>query len=63
MQEPTRELVRDLAAASGLTIPEERLDLVLRQYKEYLQTLRELASLELPRETEPAIIPVRLEDR
>jgi hypothetical protein len=49
-------MVRALAAANGLTIPEERLELVRRQYEGYLRTLEELDALEVPTETEPATV-------
>ena len=55
MQETlSKEFIRTLAAANGLTIPEERLELVLRQYEGFLRTLREINSLSIPMETEPA---------
>jgi hypothetical protein len=53
--EPTRELVRALAHANGLDIPENRLEIVLRQYEHYLRTLEGLEALHLAREAEPAI--------
>jgi len=52
----TKEFIRTLAAANGLTIPEERLELVLRQYESFMRTLGEINSLPLPREAEPAIV-------
>jgi hypothetical protein len=52
----TRELIRALALINGLDLPEERLDVVLRQYQNYLRTLAGLDSLPLPREAEPAIV-------
>jgi hypothetical protein len=54
--EITKEFIRTLAAANGLTIPEERLDVVQRQYESYLRALEDIQQLELPRETEPAIL-------
>jgi Asp-tRNA(Asn)/Glu-tRNA(Gln) amidotransferase C subunit len=54
--EITKEFIRTLAAANGLTIPEERLEAVQRQYESYLRALDELQQLELPRETEPSIL-------
>lgn len=57
MQELTNESIRTLAAANGLTIPEQRLDLVRRQYEGFLRTLAELNTLPLPREAEPAFFP------
>ena len=58
MQEPTTDFVRALAAANGLTIPEERLALVREQYASFMRVLAEIATLPLPRETEPALAPV-----
>jgi hypothetical protein len=52
----TKEFIRTLAAANGLTIPEERLEVVQRQYESYLRALDELQQLELPREMEPSIV-------
>lgn len=60
--EITKEFIRTLAAANGLTIPEERLEVVQRQYESYLRALDELQRLELPREMEPSIL-YTLEDR
>jgi len=50
----TREALKALAAANGLDIPDERLDLVLRQYESLNRTLARLDTLSLPREAEPA---------
>ena len=52
----TKDFIRTLAAANGLTIPEERLDLVLREYESFLRTLAEINTLPLARESEPAVI-------
>jgi hypothetical protein len=52
----TREFIKTLAGANGLTIPEERLEVVQRQYESFLRTLVEIQQLELPRETEPSIL-------
>ena len=57
MQKMTRETVRTLAAANGLTIPNERLDLVLREYESLLRSLAELDVLPLAKEAEPASAP------
>lgn len=54
--EITKEFIRTLATANGLTIPEDRLDVVQRQYESYLRTLDELQQLGLPREMEPSIL-------
>jgi hypothetical protein len=56
VQQPTKELVRALAAANGLNIPEERLELVLRQYESFLRSLEEINSLPLAVEAEPAFV-------
>lgn len=56
MAEITKELVRSLASANGVDLPEARLDAVLKQYKDYLNTLEKLDSLPLSREAEPEII-------
>ena len=52
----TKDFIRTLAAANGLTIPEERLEVVQRQYESYLRTLLEIQQIELERETEPSIL-------
>ena len=54
MQEFSDDFIRTLAAANGLRIPDERLELVRRQYESFLRTLIELETLPLPREAEPA---------
>jgi hypothetical protein len=54
--QPTKELVRALAEANGLTIPEERVELVLRQYENLLRNLEAINSLPLPVEAEPAFV-------
>jgi hypothetical protein len=51
-----RDLIRTLAEANGLNIPEDRLDVVLRQYQSFLRTLEQIDSVPLPKETEPAIL-------
>jgi hypothetical protein len=56
VQQPTKELVRALAAANGLNIPDERLELVLRQYESFLRSLEAINSLPLAAEVEPAIV-------
>jgi hypothetical protein len=57
MQELTDDFIRTLAAANGLSIPNERLALVRRQYAGFLRALAEIETLQLPRETEPAYLP------
>ena len=56
MAEITKEMLKSLAAANGVDLPNERLDAVLKQYQEYLKTLEKLDSLPLSREAEPEII-------
>jgi len=56
VQEVTTQLVRTLAAANGIQIPEERLELVRAQYETFLKSLTEINSVTLARETEPAIL-------
>ena len=56
MPQPTKELIRALAEANGLAIPEERLELVLRQYESFLRSLDQINTLPLPLEAEPAIL-------
>ena len=54
MQTMTRETLRILAAANGLRVPDERLNLLLREYESLMRSLAELNALPLPREAEPA---------
>ena len=52
----TKELLRALALTQGVTLPEARLDAVLKQYQAYLQSLARMESLPIPREAEPEIL-------
>ena len=54
MQEITREFIRTLAVANGLTLPDERLEQVRRQYESFLRTLKEIDAVAVAPETEPA---------
>lgn len=54
MQEITKEFIRTLAAANGLTIADERLEQVRRQYESFMRTLGEIEAVTLAPETEPA---------
>lgn len=56
MQQSTKDFIRTLAAANGITIPDERLEPVLRQYDSFMRTLEQINSLTLPAETEPAVV-------
>lgn len=55
MQDVTKEFIRTLAAANGIAIPEERLDLVRVQYQGFIRSLAEINTLPLPGETEPSV--------
>jgi hypothetical protein len=52
----TKELLRTLALAQGVNLPEARLEAVLKQYEAYLQSLARMDSLPLAREAEPEIL-------
>jgi hypothetical protein len=56
VNEITNEFIQTLAAANGLQLPQERLELIRAQYARYVDTLKELNALPLPREAEPAIV-------
>jgi len=46
-------VIKALAEANGLSIPEDRLETVLKQYQTYLELLSHLDSFPLAREAEP----------
>ena len=48
-------VIRALAEANGISIPEDRLEIVLKQYQVYLGILNQLDSFLLDREAEPAV--------
>ena len=52
----TKDVIKSLAQIQGVNIPDDRLDSVLKQYQNYLETLRQLESLPIGREAEPEII-------
>jgi hypothetical protein len=56
MQVMDRDTLKTLAAANGLVIPDERLELVLREYQSLMQALRDLDALAVPREMEPSTL-------
>lgn len=56
MQEITREFIRTLAAANGITIAEERLEAVRRQYESFMRTVMAIDAVPRTPETEPASI-------
>ena len=49
-----REFIKSLAEANGLNLPDERLDMVLRQYQGFLRTMAEIDSVPMDKEAEPA---------
>jgi Asp-tRNA(Asn)/Glu-tRNA(Gln) amidotransferase C subunit len=54
MADVTRDLVRTLAAANGLKVSEERLELVRREYENFLRLVSEIDKMSIPAEAEPA---------
>ncbi|HEY3227736.1 MAG TPA: hypothetical protein VGJ87_00865 [Roseiflexaceae bacterium] len=54
--ELNREFIRALAQANGLVFPEERLEIVLRQYRNFLASLARLDSLKLDMAAEPDLV-------
>lgn len=46
-------LIRTLAESNGISIPDDRLELVLKQYQTYLTLLSHLDTFLLSREAEP----------
>ena len=48
-------MVRALAEANGISIPDDRLDIVLKQYQTYLELLSHIDTFLLSREAEPAV--------
>ncbi len=52
----TNDIIRALAVANGLRIPEERLERVRKQYEMYLEQLQRLDAFELDRGAEPAVV-------
>ena len=47
--------IQAFAEANGISIPQDRLEMVLKQYQGFLRTLEQMDTVELARETEPAI--------
>ena len=50
-----KTFIRALAEANGIAIPEDRLEIVLKQYETYLQLLNRLDSFLLDRGAEPSV--------
>jgi len=55
MAEVDKALLQTLAEANGIPIPEDRLEVVLKQYQTYLGLLNQLESFPLDREAEPSL--------
>jgi hypothetical protein len=49
-----KAMIRVLAQANGITLSEERVDIVFPMYREYLQGAQLLADYPLPVEVEPS---------
>lgn len=47
--------IKNLAEANGLTIPEDRLEVVLRQYQNFLRTIERMDAVHIEKEVEPVI--------
>ena len=52
----TTEVVRALALAQGVTIPEERLEAVRQQYRTYLSSVTKLDALPLAGDPDPGLL-------
>ena len=50
-----RTFIKTLAQTNGLTIPEERLDIVLEQYQAFLENIERVDTVAVEKEVEPAI--------
>lgn len=55
MQAVTGEFIKALAAANGITLPEERVELVRREYENLMRSVAIFDALKIPAETQPAI--------
>jgi len=55
MAEVDKALIQTLAQASGISIPDDRLEVVLKQYRTYLGLLNQLESFTLKQEAEPSV--------
>ena len=56
MQEITPEFIRSLAAANGITITDDQLEPVRKQYESFLRTLTQIEAVPLTPEVDPAVI-------
>jgi len=55
MAEVDKALIQTLAEANGISIPEDRLEVVLKQYQTYLGLLNQLEAFPLAQEAEPSL--------
>ena len=55
MAEVDNALIQTLAEANGISIPEDRLEVVRKQYQTYLDILHQLESFPLAQEAEPSL--------
>jgi hypothetical protein len=55
MPEVTGEFVAALAAANGIEVPKERVELVRREYENLMRSVAIISGLSVPAGTEPAI--------
>jgi hypothetical protein len=55
MPDVTGEFVKQLAALNGIDLPDERVELVRREYETLMRSVAVLAALPMPRESEPAL--------
>ena len=56
MQEITPAFIRSLAAVNGITIADEQLESVRKQYESFIRTLMEIEAVPLTPEVDPAVI-------
>lgn len=55
MQALTGEFIKRLAAANGIDLPDERVDLVRPEYESLMRSVAIISALAIPGETEPAL--------
>ena len=55
MPDISGDFVKTLASANGIELPDERVELVRREYENLMRSVAILDGLSVPRETEPAI--------
>jgi hypothetical protein len=55
MADVDKALIKTLAEANGISIPDDRLEVVLKQYQTYLGLLNQLESFPLQQEAEPSV--------